>query len=951
MYSLPKLTCIETGIPAEGQYLKVVYSFKDKNVPRYTQGKTFSAILGSRSSARELFILKRDLMGPTWLSISVPTPVNTRESSETNVILSCLSFLYLERIVIRIRSHTQNAVRVDKSNMVSHCAFEFEVNHQKNVLKMADPPEVPKLKVLSLSLQTTLNSQHRNEVLLATGMLHKEVSIESGTANENKVENFSIVRTMPGKNLPLDLKSAIKKKQLKLQTAPSERALLGLLVAKLHTIDPDVIVGHDLHGFELETLLHRMQANKVPNWSLLGRLKKSNMPNLTKLSSAAGGRNFSLADAGLICGRIMCDTQVSAREFVRESTYSLTHLAESQLRVTRREIEPTETAAYLATSDRLIELLRLNENDAFLTLQLMFKLNMLPLTKTLTCLCGNIWNRSLRSARAERVEYLLLHEFHKLKFISPEKFTGREIRELKAAREDARGIVSDAPKNGNKRGKPQYSGGLVLEPKKGFYDKFVLLLDFNSLYPSIIREFNVCFTTIKHWQPLQDGQMVELPDDGSQGGVLPKVITRLIERRKAVKGLIKNERDASKKKQLDIRQLSLKLVANSMYGCLGFQSSRFFCQPLAALITSQGRDILQKTVDLTNSLGHPVIYGDTDSIMVNTNQTDLGAVRDIGKQIKKEVNRKYQILEIELDGIYKNMLLLRKKKYACLNVVERPDGTFGVVKEMKGLDLVRRDWSKLSKDVGDFVLNELLSTTKGREEVIENIHNHLTKIKEQIHNNQLPLESYIIHKGLTKAPNDYPDKQNQPHVMVALKMIADGKVVRVGDHIPYIVCKGEEGEKSIAARSYHPDAIQKANGSLVVDGTWYLSNQVLPPIARLLDPIEETDAGRIADCLGLDARKFHNFSRSTEDYGDSDDFTMPVEDDEERFKDCDRLEVECPKCSVKWELEGVFKNMPSESKPESVKQAAQLSSGLCCPTANCDGVITSLDAQLVLLCV
>lgn len=88
---------------------------------------------------------------------------------------------------------------------------------------------------------------------------------------------------------------------------------------------------------------------------------------------------------------------------------------------------------------------------------------------------------------------------------------------------------------GKKRGAPQYAGGLVLEPKKGLYDKFVLLLDFNSLYPSIIQEYNICFTTVS--QP-EDGSLPALPTTAGGGAadlaLLPKVIRQLVQRRRQV---------------------------------------------------------------------------------------------------------------------------------------------------------------------------------------------------------------------------------------------------------------------------------------------------------------------------------------------------------------------------------------------------------------------------------
>ena len=144
-----------------------------------------------------------------------------------------------------------------------------------------------------------------------------------------------------------------------------------------------------------------------------------------------------------------------------------------------------------------------------------------------------------------------------------------------------------------------HEGGLVLEPKKGLYSKYVLLLDFNSLYPSIIQEYNICFTTVQ--RPEDDG-IPALPESVAGGlAPLPCVIQGLVHRRRAVKNLMKSCKDPVKLRQLDIRQQAIKLTANSMYGCLGFTASRFYAKPLASLITSQGREILQATVDLVQS--------------------------------------------------------------------------------------------------------------------------------------------------------------------------------------------------------------------------------------------------------------------------------------------------------------------------------------------------------------
>ena len=114
----------------------------------------------------------------------------------------------------------------------------------------------------------------------------------------------------------------------------------------------------------------------------------------------------------------------------------------------------------------------------------MMHLQIVPLTKQLTTIAGNLWFRSLQNARAERNEWLLMHEFYGRKFLCPDKknLNQRDAKKALFGEDENEKPVA----GGKKRGKAKYGGGLVLEPKSGFYDSIILLLDFNSLYPSII---------------------------------------------------------------------------------------------------------------------------------------------------------------------------------------------------------------------------------------------------------------------------------------------------------------------------------------------------------------------------------------------------------------------------------------------------------------------------------
>lgn len=381
-----------------------------------------------------------------------------------------------------------------------------------------------------------------------------------------------------------------------------------------------------------------------------------------------------------------------------------------------------------------------------------------------------------------------------------------------------------------------------------------------------------------------------------------------------------------------------------MYGCLGFSNSRFFAQPIAAMVTAMGRETLQRTVDIAqNVVGLEVIYGDTDSIMINTrlsDEQDLKKVRELGERVLREVNRHFKTLELDIDGIFRSMLLLKKKKYAARTVEELPNGEIKYGQEMKGLDLVRRDWCVQSKDTGRFCTDQILSG-QDSEVVVENILTNLEELAKKMRSGELPLEKYIITKGLSKHPNEYPDGKSQPHVQVAKTMLANDRPVNTGDHIPYIITAPiqPEGDQppakvpSATERARHPEEIARSNGVLKPDVEWYLMQQILPPISRLCEPIEGLTQQILADRLGLDSSRYNQHNRSSAELNDDDliDYTpASLLKDEERFKDVEKMRLFCFSCGVENDFPGVFHTVKDEESGTS-----SLVTGLRCTNPDC----------------
>ena len=559
-------------------------------------------------------------------------------------------------------------------------------------------------------------------------------------------------------------------------------------------------------------------------------------------------------------------------------SYTLTSLAQNQLKMTRQEVPSAEIPAKFGTAASLLSLTKATEHDAWLSLGLLFHLSVLPLSRQLSNIAGVTWSKTLQHTRAARVEHLLLHEFHARKFLLPDKLSAKERKHGRGACADAEDEDGGEVKAGKKKGGPAYAGGLVLEPKKGLYDKYVLMLDFNSLYPSIIQEYDICFTTVARPKPDPADPdaappPVSLPSRPPAAGRPqrrgppagdPQARAEAPRRQEPaqVRAQPRGARAAGHPaaRLQAHRQLDVRLPR--------FAASRFYAKPLAELTTLQGREILQSTVDLAQgTLGLDVVYGDTDSIMINTNSNNLQEVMSVGTAVKKEVNKRYRLLEIEIDGVYKSMLLLKKKKYAALKVEHGVDGQITTVMEQKGLDIVRRDWSLIAKAQGNRALDLILSG-RPAEDVVEDIHESLRKCREDLVAGAVTMDQFVITKQLTKRPEDYPDAANQAHVQVALRLRGAGKHegTNQGETVPYVIAvktdaSGEDiaagkcgaaGGKGLADRAYHPDEVTAEGSGLKLDLHYYLTQQVHPVVSRLCQPIEGTDAARIADCLGLD---------------------------------------------------------------------------------------------------
>ncbi|KAI1155061.1 hypothetical protein F4825DRAFT_409444 [Nemania diffusa] len=891
------------GIPREAQYLKLLYPYTKPPIAAETTGETFSHIFGTNTGLFEQFVLWKNIMGPCWLKIKDADFGSLKNSS--------------------------------------YAKLEVAVSDPDTICPLSDSDtlEPPSLTLMSLAMRTTFNAKNNKaEILAISARIYENILLSDTTpADEIPSRTFTLIRPN-GTAFPFGFdKLAEDKKKGSIKLMKTEGQILSLFLAQLDLADPDVILGHQLEGVDYSIILNRLHDNKTPQWARLGRLRRANWPSSI---GKTGGNVF--AERQVMAGRLLCDLANDAGKSVmyKCQSWSLTEMCNLYLGDdTRRRDIDNEAAlkTWAAEKNGLMDYVTHMEADTYFIAALALRTQILPLTQVLTNLAGNSWARTLTGTRAERNEYILLHEFHRNKYICPDKqfFKGRPKVEDEADAEEV--TVS--------KKKDKYQGGLVFEPEKGLYDKFVLVMDFNSLYPSIIQEFNICFTTVERSELSDDPDAVpEVPTE-QELGILPRLIATLVRRRRQVKSLMKDKNATPEQLATwDIKQLALKLTANSMYGCLGYTKSRFYARPLAVLTTSKGREILRSTKDLAESKSLQVIYGDTDSVMINANVDSVADALKVGNDFKKAVNERYRLLEIDIDNVFRRILLQAKKKYAAINLVEVAGGKLVEKMEVKGLDMKRREYCGLSKEISSRILNEILSGDE-TEVAVQRIHEYLREISGKMRENLIPVQKYIIYTQLGKAPNEYPNADSMPQVQVALREIARGKTVRRGDVISYVVTgDSKTSSEHIAKRSYTPQDLTKKDSDLKVDVEWYIGKQIFPPVERLCANITGTSTSQLAEQLGLDVRRYSGNSSSQS--GSTDLEIHPLESqipDEIRFRDCTRLSLRCRKCKVSSPFYGLI---PVPSDTEAIQAVTVTAQGISCPSCSSSISNLSIVAQL-----
>ncbi|NUN11681.1 ribonuclease H-like domain-containing protein [Candidatus Micrarchaeota archaeon] len=368
-------------------------------------------------------------------------------------------------------------------------------------------------------------------------------------------------------------------------------------------------------------------------------------------------------------------------------------------------------------------------------------------------------------------------------------------------------------------------GAFVKTPDAGVYENLAML-DFKSLYPSIIVSHNIDYSTLG-----EEGDAFVSPQgyrfSKKRKGILPLVLNKVLDERFSTKEAMKKlDKNSQEYKALDAKQWGLKILANSFYGYLLYARSRWYSREAGEATTAWAREFIHKAMTAAESKELKVIYGDTDSLLV---QYPAGK-KHLIKEFKDEFNKSLPgRMELELEDFYTRGIFVSrkvgnqekgtKKKYALIS-------ESGKIK-IKGFELVRRDWSRVARDTQKRVLEVLL-----KEGSVEKAAKLVMQVVKDLRDGKTPIEDCVIYTELRKKEGKYEIMSPE----LAALQYAKKTGLKTSDRVvDYVITRS--GAKSISERAR---VLSQAKD---YDPDYYINNQVLPAVLRILGALGFDEEG------------------------------------------------------------------------------------------------------------
>ncbi|EDV19126.1 uncharacterized protein TRIADDRAFT_34128 [Trichoplax adhaerens] len=413
---------------------------------------------------------------------------------------------------------------------------------------------------------------------------------------------------------------------------------------------------------------------------------------------------------------------------------------------------------------------------------------------------------------------------------------------------------------------------LVMEPESRFYSNPVLVLDFQSLYPSVMIAYNYCYTTClgrisgiatdkefkfgctSHQVPLS--LLKKLRNDISiapcgavyvkdhiRKGVIPRMLKEILDTRIMIKRAMKDCKDnKSLHRLLDIRQFGLKMIANVTYGYAGATfSGRMPLIELADSIVSKARETLERAIKIVNTTSKwnaRVVYGDTDSMFVLLEGATKARAFEIGREIAETItSMNPKPVALKFEKVFLPSLLITKKRYVgyAYESADQKEPTF----DAKGIETVRRDGCPAVSKIMEKAIRILFSRRD-----MSLVKKYVLHKCRMLIEGKVAINDYVIAKEY-RGKSTYKPGACVPALEITKQLLAHDRrsEPRIGERVPYVIVYGVPGVPLIRLVRRPRELLNDPN--LRLNATYYITKQILPALDRLLS------------LIGIDVESWH----------------------------------------------------------------------------------------------
>lgn len=605
-------------------------------------------------------------------------------------------------------------------------------------------------------------------------------------------------------------------------------------------IDPDVVTGYNICNFDFDYLFKRAHTLQIGEaFSQLSKLMNfsSKAREQNKQSNQTGAKS-SVEIA--MPGRIIYDLYQIIRRDHKLRSYKLNAVAFHFLKQLKEDVHHSSITPMWRdqkSNDGRDQLAVYCLRDALLPVLMFDKLLLMSNTTQLARVTGVPFSWIDSRGAQIKTFSLLLRETAKQNVVIPT---------LKMTHNDA----------------DKFKGATVVSPDPHFFPpspidaktklptqkaEFIATMDFQSLYPSIMIAYNMCYSTyvppseVKNWR---EDQIHRIPDTphvfvraSVRQGILPLLLQTLLSSRKTVKKQMGEEKDPFKAACLNGQQLAFKVASNASYGFTGAKTGFLYLVAIAESVTAVGRDLcIERAKQIveqhfTKANGYEfdakVVYGDTDSIFINFGPILFEKAMENSRKARDLINAEFKNrppMGVCFEKIYNGYCIWTAKRYAGHKLdPEKPLKGFEL--DTKGLENVRRDNCLLVSEGVQQCLNKCLV-----ENDIPGAARLVVQMVTELVNNQVDMGKLIDSRCLSRTSY----KTDGPHVVLAAKLTQrdPGTAPRTGDRVAFVMLRGGKKDKK---RDLAEDPMFALKHQMPLDINYYLE-RLETSVSKVMEP-------------------------------------------------------------------------------------------------------------------